>query len=83
MAARGMRVVYDKEGTDPEQCPEHHIPHFLQRRRPRGRLQSRTGEDNADAHLKRQVMGREVVVAVTNGRLDFGTWERILCQLYD
>jgi secondary thiamine-phosphate synthase enzyme len=36
-----------------------------------------TGEDNADAHMKRQVMGREVVVAVTNGRLDFGTWERI------
>ena len=36
-----------------------------------------TGEDNADAHLKRQIMGREVVVAVTNGRLDFGTWERI------
>jgi secondary thiamine-phosphate synthase enzyme len=36
-----------------------------------------TGEDNADAHLKRQVMGREVVVAVTNGRLDCGTWERI------
>ena len=40
-------------------------------------LHNRTGEDNADAHLKRQVMGREVVVAVTNGRLDFGTWERI------
>jgi secondary thiamine-phosphate synthase enzyme len=37
-----------------------------------------TGEDNADAHLKRQVMGREVLVAVTSGRLDFGTWERIL-----
>ncbi len=36
-----------------------------------------TSEDNADAHLKRQVMGREVVVVVTNGRLDFGTWERI------
>jgi secondary thiamine-phosphate synthase enzyme len=36
-----------------------------------------TGEDNADAHMKRQIMGREVVVAVTNGRLDFGTWERI------
>jgi hypothetical protein len=36
-----------------------------------------TGEDNADAHLKRQVMGRRVMVAVTNGRLDFGTWERI------
>jgi secondary thiamine-phosphate synthase enzyme len=40
---------------------------------------NRTGEDNADAHLKRQVMGREVVVAVTNGRLDFGTWKRIFC----
>ena len=38
---------------------------------------NRTGEDNADAHLKRQIMGREVVVAVTEGRLDFGTWERI------
>jgi secondary thiamine-phosphate synthase enzyme len=38
---------------------------------------NRTGDDNADAHLKRQVMGREVVVAVTNGQLDFGTWERI------
>ena len=38
---------------------------------------NRTGEDNADAHLKRQVMGREVVVAVTEGRLDFGPWEQI------
>ena len=38
---------------------------------------NRTGEDNADAHLKRQVMGREVVVAVTAGRLDFGPWEQI------
>jgi secondary thiamine-phosphate synthase enzyme len=44
---------------------------------------NRTGEDNADAHLKRQVMGREVVVAVTNGRLDFGTWERILYSEFD
>jgi secondary thiamine-phosphate synthase enzyme len=42
-----------------------------------------TGEDNADAHLKRQVMGREVVVAVTNGRLDFGTWERIFYGEFD
>jgi len=38
---------------------------------------NRTGEDNADARLKRQMMGREVVVAVTSGRLDFGTWEQI------
>ena len=42
-----------------------------------------TGEDNADAHLKRQVMGREVVVALTNGRLDFGTWERIFYGEFD
>ncbi|MGH8582499.1 MAG: secondary thiamine-phosphate synthase enzyme YjbQ [Gammaproteobacteria bacterium] len=42
-----------------------------------------TGEDNADAHLKRQVMGREVVVAVTEGRLDFGPWERSFYGEFD
>ncbi|MFQ5736025.1 MAG: secondary thiamine-phosphate synthase enzyme YjbQ [Thermodesulfobacteriota bacterium] len=42
-----------------------------------------TGEDNGDAHLKRTVMGREVVVAVTEGRLDFGTWERIFYGEFD
>ncbi len=42
-----------------------------------------TGEDNADAHLKRQVMGREVVVAVTNARLDFGPWEQIFYGEFD
>lgn len=42
-----------------------------------------TGEDNADAHLKRQVMGREVVVAVTDGKLDFGTWEQIFYGEFD
>ena len=40
-------------------------------------------EDNADAHLKRSVMGREVVVAVTNGKLDFGTWEQIFYGEFD
>ena len=44
---------------------------------------NRTGEDNADAHMKRQVMGREVVVAVTNGKLDFGTWEQIFYGEFD
>lgn len=44
---------------------------------------NRTGEDNGDAHLKRQVMGREVVVAVTNGRLDFGPWEQIFYGEFD
>ena len=42
-----------------------------------------TGEDNADAHLKRQVMGREVVVAITNGKLDFGRWEQIFYGEFD
>jgi secondary thiamine-phosphate synthase enzyme len=44
---------------------------------------NRTGEDNADAHMKRQVMGREVVVAVTEGKLDFGTWEQIFYGEFD
>ncbi len=44
---------------------------------------NRTGEDNADAHLKRQIMGREVVVAVTDGRLDFGPWEQIFYAEFD
>lgn len=42
-----------------------------------------TGEDNADAHIKRQVMGREVVVAITKGKLDFGTWEQIFYGEFD
>jgi secondary thiamine-phosphate synthase enzyme len=44
---------------------------------------NRTGEDNGDAHLKRQVMGREVVVAITNGKLDFGPWEQIFYGEFD
>ena len=51
---------------------------------PHGRyLHNRTGEDNADAHLKRTIMGREVIVAVTKGRLDFGPWEQIFYGEFD
>ena len=46
-------------------------------------LHNDTGEDNADAHIKRQVMGREVVVAITEGKLDFGTWEQIFYGEFD
>jgi secondary thiamine-phosphate synthase enzyme len=46
-------------------------------------LHNRTGEDNADAHMKRQVMGREVVVAITKGALDFGPWEQIFYGEFD
>ena len=44
---------------------------------------NRTGEDNADAHMKRQIMGREVVIAITNGALDFGPWEQIFYGEFD
>lgn len=44
---------------------------------------NRTGEDNADAHLKRQVMGRQVVIAITDGKLDFGPWEQVYYAEFD
>jgi secondary thiamine-phosphate synthase enzyme len=50
---------------------------------PVSRYRHNTGEDNADAHLKRQIMGRETVVAVTNGKLDFGPWEQIFYGEFD
>ena len=46
-------------------------------------LHNRTGEDNADGHLKRQIMGREVVIAVTDGKLDFGPWEQVFYGEFD
>lgn len=51
--------------------------------KPYSRYRHNTYEDNADAHLKRTIMGREVVVAVTNGRLDFGPWEQIFYGEFD
>jgi len=64
---------------DYEEWLEHLAPH-----EPISRYRhNRTGEDNGDAHLKRQVMGREVVVAVTDGRLDFGPWEQIFYGEFD
>ena len=63
---------------DFERWLEHLAPH-----EPVSPYRHNTGEDNADAHLKRQVMGREVVVAVTGGRLDFGPWEQIFYGEFD
>jgi len=51
--------------------------------KPHGQYAHNRGEDNADAHLKRTIMGREVVVAVTEGRLDFGPWEQIFYGEFD
>jgi secondary thiamine-phosphate synthase enzyme len=63
---------------DYERWLEHLAPH-----EPVSRYHHNVGEDNADAHLKRQVMGREVVVAVTKGELDFGPWEQIFYGEFD
>ena len=64
---------------DFERWLEHLAPH-----EPVSQYQhNRTGEDNGDAHLKRQVMGREVVVAITGGKLDFGPWEQIFYGEFD
>ena len=74
--------INDDEGglhQDYEKWLQELAPH-----EPTGQYQhNRTGEDNADAHLKRQIMGRAVTVAVTEGRLDFGTWEQILYGEFD
>ena len=74
--------INDDEGglhQDYEQWLERLAPH-----EPVSQYQhNRTGEDNADAHLKRQVMGREVVVAITKGKLDFGPWEQIFYGEFD
>ena len=69
---KGLHADYDKwlEVLAPQE-PTDRYKHNL------------TGEDNADAHLKRQVMGREVVVAITNGKLDFGPWEQIFYGEFD
>jgi secondary thiamine-phosphate synthase enzyme len=68
----GLHQDYEKwlEGLAPHEPTEQY-------------LHNRTGEDNADAHLKRQVMGREVVVAVSEGHLDFGPWEQIFYGEFD
>ena len=71
----------DEEGllADYEEFLERLVPH-----EPTSQYRHNlTGEDNGDAHIKRQVMGREVVVAVTNGKLDFGPWEQIFYGEFD
>jgi secondary thiamine-phosphate synthase enzyme len=73
--------------NDDEPGLQHDFDTFLEKLVPHAPIEqyrhNDTGEDNADAHIKRQVMGREVVVAVTNGQLDFGTWEQIFYGEFD
>jgi thiamine phosphate synthase YjbQ (UPF0047 family) len=69
---RGLHQDYD------DWLEDGHTNHALAPHEPVSKYRhNRTGEDNADAHLKRQIMGRVVVVAITDGRLDFGPWEQI------
>ncbi len=67
-------LLADYEGWLEELAPHEPISHYRH---------NNTGEDNGDAHLKRQIMGREVVVAVTDGQLDFGPWEQIFYGEFD
>lgn len=61
---------------------EHWLEH-LAPEKPHDRYKHNTAEDNADAHLKRTIMGREVVIAVTDGKLDFGPWEQVFYGEFD
>jgi secondary thiamine-phosphate synthase enzyme len=73
--------------NDDERGLHHDFEQFLEKLVPHAPVDqyrhNDTGEDNADAHIKRQLFGREVVVAVTNGKLDFGPWEQIFYGEFD
>jgi secondary thiamine-phosphate synthase enzyme len=79
--ANAMHITASAFINDHEYGLHHDYEEWLERLAPHAPIDqyrhNDTGEDNADAHMKRQVMEREVVVAVTNGKLDFGTWEQI------
>ncbi len=72
--------------NDDEQGLHHDFEKWLEKlapEKPHNQYRHNGFEDNADAHLKRQIMGREVVVAITEGQLDFGTWEQIFYGEFD
>lgn len=72
--------------NDDESGLHHDFDEWLEKLAPHepvSRYRHNNGEDNADAHLKRQIMGREVIVAVTKGKLDFGPWEQIFYGEFD
>ena len=82
-----MHITASVYINDDENGLLHDYDQWLERLAPHEPLEryqhNRTGEDNGDAHLKRQVMGREVVVAVSEGRFDFGPWEQIFYAEFD
>lgn len=82
-----MHITASVFVNDDERGLHHDYERWLEQLAPHAPVQqyrhNDTGEDNADAHIKRQLMGREVVVAVTGGKLDFGTWEQIFYGEFD
>ncbi|MEW6527971.1 MAG: secondary thiamine-phosphate synthase enzyme YjbQ [Spirochaetota bacterium] len=82
-----MHITASVHINDDEKGLIHDIDDFLEQLAPHQPLSryrhNRTGEDNGDAHIKRSLLGREVVVAVTNGKLDFGPWEQIFYAEFD
>ena len=80
-----MHITASVYINDDEQGLLRDYDEFLERLAPHGAVyrHNETGEDNGDAHLKRQVMGREVVVGITDGKLDFGPWEQIFYGEFD
>ncbi len=87
LLCNAMHITASVFINDDESGLHHDYEKWLERLAPHepvnGYRHNDTGEDNADAHMKRQVMGREVLVAVTNGQLDFGTWEQIFYGEFD
>lgn len=85
--ANAMHITASVFINDNESGLHHDYEVFLERIAPHAPISqyrhNDTGEDNADAHIKRQLMGREVVVAITKGQLDFGPWEKIFYGEFD
>jgi secondary thiamine-phosphate synthase enzyme len=85
--ANAMHITASVFINDDEAGLHHDYGVWLEKLAPREPIQqyrhNDTGEDNAAAHMKRQVMGREVVVAITDGKLDFGPWEQIFYGEFD
>lgn len=87
LLANPMHITASVFINDDESGLHHDYERWLEKLAPHEPVNSymhnRTGEDNADAHMKRQLMGREVVVAITDGKLDFGTWEQVFYGEFD
>ena len=86
LLVNAMHITASVFINDDESGLHHDFETWLERlapEKPHDQYRHNVGEDNADAHLKRSLMGREVVVAVTGGRLDFGPWERIFYGEFD